>query len=417
MARDYLRCGDMAVTSPFWLSCRLCGAEREPGSPDYCCSLCGGELVVQYAEFGPVTDEAGMWRYRARLPVRPTEVPISLGEGDTPLVPLGRRAHELAGKRSIAMKCEHLGPTGSFKDRIASVAVTIAVARNNVGLVGTSSGNGGAAAAAYCQRAGLPLWLFALSSIPDDKLLQLTAFGARVHIVDGVGFAAAATEATATAVARHASGAGVFPFLTGARFSPEAMEGAKTITYEVLEQQPEVEVIYAPVGGGGLVSALGRGLAELRKRGESVPRLVAVQPEGCATLRLALRGIRSGLDRPCTTTVSGLQMPVLFDPYGATDAVRESGGHVVEVSDEEIATAQSLLAADSGLLVEPAGAAAFAGALADARENRFSSDDTVVVIGTGAGYKDGTALRRIAGEQNVPVIGIDQLYGVLRDQH
>lgn len=393
----------------FWLECRTCGVRRAAGSVDYRCAACGGELVVRYATIGDVDDtQPGMWRYRSRLPVPEDAAPVWLGEGGTPLVPLAGAAVAATGAE-VAIKCEHLGPTGSFKDRIAAVAVTLAAHRGLRGLAGTSSGNGGAAAAAYATRAGLPLQLFALAGVPRGKLDQLRALGARVAVVDGVGFDAVATERTALAVASRSAAAGVFPFLTGGRFSREAMEGAKTIAYEVLEQAPGVDVVYAPVGGGGLLAALGRGFRELRALGVHTPRIVAVQPSGCATLARALAGDPRGLREPATTGISGLQVAILFDPVGAPEAVRSSGGHLVEVSDDEVAVAQELLVRENGVLVEPAGATAFAGLLADARDGRLPADERAVVIGTGAGYKDDRALARLAGDDDVPLIDLAQL--------
>jgi threonine synthase len=400
------------------LLCRSCGATRELGSLDYRCVACGGEYVVRVNQPRPGRAFAsqGMWNRSRWLPLARPEAVVTLGEGDTPLVALGGSSARDVGVTSIEMKCEHLNPTGSFKDRIASVAVSLAVERGVAGLVGTSSGNGGAAAAAYCARAGLSLTLFALSDVVPEKLLQIRTFGARVCLVDGLGHDARSTELAATTISGHAVAAGLFPFLTGGRYSPEAMEGAKTIAHEIVAQRPEATVVYAPVGGGGLVAALGRGFAEIAQAGRRVPRLVAVQPAGCATLTPALRGEIAGLTDECTTSVSGLQVAQLFDAFGAIDAVRFGNGHVVEVADAEVYAAQEILAGESGLLVEPAGAAAYAGVLSDARRGVLGRADRVIVIGTGAGYKDAAALERIAGASGVQRISAAQIREVLDDR-
>lgn len=395
----------------FFLACRSCGAARAPGPVDYRCAVCGGELVVRYDESTrPVWDGTGVWRYRDRLPLSTADSVVSLGEGGTPLVPLPR---DLLGTASVAVKCEHLNPTGSFKDRIATVALSIARERGLGGCVGTSSGNGGAAAAAYAARAGLSAALFALADTAPQKLLQIQALGARVHLVVGLGHDAAATDAAATTIAALAAEHGLIPMLTGGRFSPEAMEGAKTISYELAEAAPATTVVYAPVGGGGLVSALGRGFVDA---GAPVrPRIVAVQPAGCATLAPALAGRRGALDGPCTTTISGLQVAVLFDEAGAVEAVRGSGGHVTEVTDEQVRHAQRILARGHGLLVEPAGATALAGALADAAAGRLAPGDHVVLVATGAGYKDSAALADLAGDAATARITTDQLREAMAD--
>jgi threonine synthase len=349
-----------------------------------------------------------MWRHRSALPLTDERNIVTLGEGETPLVPLTAATRQAVGGAEVLVKCEHLNPTGSFKDRIASLALSIAVERGLRGCVGTSSGNGGAAAAAYAARAGLRAVLFALSDVAEQKLLQIRALGGEVYLLDGLGHRADATEAAARRIAELAAAAGFMPFLTGGRFSPEAMEGATTIADEILDEAPQARVIYAPVGGGGLCAALWRGL----RRHAPHPRLVAVQPAGCPTLRRALGGDFSGLDRPSSTTISGLQVAVLFDGRGAVEAVRASGGHLVEVSDEEVFAAQELLARD-GLLVEPAGAAALAGAIVDARAGRIGADESVVLVATGAGYKDGAALRRLGGSRAPARVGLAQIEEVL----
>lgn len=429
------------MSAHFYLECRGCGSVVEPGTLDYRCAACGGELVVRYhagrAPRGTAPD-VGMWRYAQRLPLADLAHAVSLGEGDTPLVELPADA---LGVASLRVKCEHLNPTGSFKDRIAAVALSIARERDLAGCVGTSSGNGGAAAAAYAARAGLTCALFALSDTAEQKLLQIRALGASVHLVTGLGHDAAATDAAARTIAGIAAASGLMPMLTGGRFSPEAMEGAATIAYEILDRAPDTTAVYAPVGGGGLVSAIGRGFANatgtpgvgtpsagtaradtLRAStagadtlgtgaagaGGRGPRVVAVQPAGCPTLRAAIDGDYGGLAGPCDTSVSGLQVAILFDGPGAIEAVHGSGGHLTEVTDEHIHTAQRALAR-AGLLVEPAGATAYAGALADAAAGRLGPDDHVVLVATGAGYKDSAALARLADGPPPRRITADQI--------
>ena len=163
----------------FWLECRACGRSREAGSLRYRCADCGGELVVRYASSGGWQDPArrGVWRYQGRLPLHDPANIVTLGEGATPLVEL---AGAVPGIASVQVKCEHLNPTGSFKDRIASVALSIVRERRLAGCVGTSSGNGGAAAAASASRAGVPAALFALADTPakmaalgEDRIREL----------------------------------------------------------------------------------------------------------------------------------------------------------------------------------------------------------------------------------------------------
>jgi threonine synthase len=241
------------------LVCRVCGTSREPGSVDYRCAVCGGELVAHLDDRVRRPGSApGMWRYAEWLPTSGADGAY-LGEGDTPVIGLGEDLRAHLGVASAAMKCEFLNPTGSFKDRIAAVAVALARERGLPGLVGTSSGNGGAAISAYGVRAGLDVTLCVLSDVVPAKLLQIRAYGGNVVGINGLGHDARSTEQAAVAIVGHAVDAGLFPFVTGGRYSPEAMEGAKTIAHELAEQAPESTVVYVPVGGGGLLSAMGRG--------------------------------------------------------------------------------------------------------------------------------------------------------------
>jgi threonine synthase len=348
----------------------------------------------------------GMWRFASMLPIDDLSSVVSIGEGDTPLLPaLGPTLGALP-VGSISVKAEYQNPTGSFKDRIASVAAALIRQRGLVGAVGTSSGNGGAAMAAFGARAGFPVVLFTVSGIVDGKLRQIQSHGAATHVVERLGHGGAATEGVAPTIARLAEEHGWLAFLTGARYAPEAMRGAETVAFELAEQHPGADVVYVPVGGGGLLGSIWRGYQRL---GGRVPRLVGVQPAGCSTLHRAVDGDRSELAR-VETTISGLQVSVLFD-WGAIDAVTESGGHVVEVSDESVWEAQKVLAREEGVFVEPAGATALAGLVADVRSGRVASGDDVVLVASGAGYKDPVSLERL-GADNPPVrISPDEVAG------
>ncbi|MFC7622847.1 pyridoxal-phosphate dependent enzyme [Microlunatus sp. GCM10028923] len=346
----------------------------------------------------------GMWRWADRLPVRRPDQAVSLGEGDTPLVDLSRTVAARIGLDRLWLKAEDRNPTGSFKARVASVAYTLIKERGLAGAVGTSSGNGGAAAAAYAAAAGSRAILFTLADIVAPKLREIVAVGGVARRVTGIGHDAAATRQIADRIAEVSDRLGCYPLLTGFHYAAEAMTGVQTIAYELAEQLPEPAVVYAPVGGGGLLTGLHRGFAELG----AVPRLVGVQPSGGASLRRALAGHPEGLDHPVTTAVSGLQMAVLYDAAGAVAAVRDSGGHDVITDDAEILAAQAILA-DAGLLVEPAGATALAGVIADLAAGRLDRAEPVVVIATGAGHKDTAALDRLASAATVPVITPDRI--------
>jgi threonine synthase len=193
------------------------------------------------------------------------------------------------------------------------------------------------------------------------------------------------------------------------------MTGVETIAFELAESRPELTAVYAPVGGGGLLTGLHRGFAREAAAGAvDTPRLVGVHPSGASALPLALDGRTEGMPGPVTSSISGLQMAVLYDTEGAAAAVRESAGHTTAVSDEEVWETQALLARRFGLLVEPAGATALAGVRADARNGLLASGDHVAVVLSGAGYKDAAALARLAPSTEVPRIGAAEVAGTLR---
>ncbi len=343
----------------------------------------------------------GVWRHFDRLPLTSPDSIVSLGEGDTPLIDLTAALGARLGLAQLVAKAEDRNPTGSFKARIATVAYSIVRERGLAGTVGTSSGNGGAAAAAYAAAAGSRAVLFTLSGIADVKAQEIRALGGTATQVDGIGHDAASTTAVADTVARAAAAQGFYPMLTAFRYAPEAMTGVETIAFELAEQAPHLTHVYVPVGGGGLLTGVHRGFEQYT--GSPGPRFVGVHPSG-GPLQRALDGHPEGISGPVTTRVSGLQMAALYDTAGAMDAIRSSGGHVTEVPDEEIMTAQRLLARSHGLLVEPAGATAIAGLLADVRHERLEPGARVAVVLTGAGYKDAGALARLAGDATRPPI-------------
>lgn len=351
---------------------------------------------------------AGMWRYADRLPALSPKSIVSLGEGDTPVLDLTDQVGRELGIASLVAKAEDRNPTGSFKARVASVAYSMVKEHGLAGTVGTSSGNGGAAAAAYAAAAGSRAILFALADTAPVKMREILVMGATAYRVAGVGHDAASTRRAADTIAALGSGRGFASMLTAFHYAPEAMRGVCTIAFELAEQAPDVTTVYLPVGGGGLLTGVHRGYLDLGRS----PRLVGVQPAGSAALRQALNGHPEGITGTVTTTISGLQMASLYDVDGAVAAIRGSGGHTVEVDDDAIWQAQHRLA-QCGLLVEPAGATALAGLIADAHAGRLRSEEHVAIVLSGAGYKDPKALQRMAAAEDVPAIAVGDVPATL----
>lgn len=334
----------------------------------------------------------GIGRFADRLPEVHGRPFVNLGEGATPTVHLGTIGRSI-GLSNLYGKLEGFNPTGSYKDRIAAVSMTLALAGGKRGWIATSSGNGGSALGAYGNRAGLPGLLFVVPNIPREKLIPAQIFGTTVVSVEGrgtggtPGAAKALFEVVRTAAEEH----GLFLGVTAHSFNPEGMRGADTIAYELAEDGPAPDYCYVPTGGGGLASAIGRGLRASGAR----TGVVVAQPSGCAPIAGFLRReLEMPLVERCETTVSGLQLPLPPDGELAAKTMRMTGGWGTHVPDEEIYAAQRELARVEGVFVEPACATALAAAARDRREGRLQEDASVVLILTATGLKDLSSAER-----------------------
>ncbi len=317
-----------------------------------------------------------MWRgvieeYRHYLPVTDATPVITLCEGGTPL--LESRLGQPYGVRVLA-KYDAANPTGSFKDRGMTVAVSKAAESAAHGIICASTGNTAASAAAYAARAGLRCTLIVpAEGVAPGKLVQAVACGATILPVTG-------TFDHALALAREASAA--FGLTLVNSVNPHRLAGQKTAAFEIcdaLGRAPEALAI--PVGNAGNITAYWAGFTEYRSAGriDRLPKMIGVQAEGAAPLVTG-----HPVEQP-RTVASAIRIgrPASWD--GASTAVRESGGQFLSVSDDEILAAQSLLARD-GLFVEPASAASVAGVLKLAQRGQVGRE--VVCVLTGHGLKD-----------------------------
>lgn len=319
---------------------------------------------------------AGVWRgvieeYRGYLPVTERTPIVTLLEGGTPLLP-SRLASE--GGRRTWLKVDAGNPTGSFKDRGMTVAVSKAAEANSRGVVCASTGNTAASAAAYASRAGLPcVLIIPAGGVALGKLVQGGAHGAALIAVD-------ASFDAALDLARAAAERFILTLVNS--LNPHRLEGQKTAAFEIcdaLGRAPHAVAI--PVGNAGNITAYWKGFTEYHAAGRIAtrPRLIGVQAEGAAPL---VRG------RPVEypqTVASAIRIGRPASWEGAVRAVEESGGEFLSVSDAEILDAQARLGRE-GLFVEPASAASVAGVLKLARQGR--APEEVVCVLTGHGLKD-----------------------------
>ncbi|MFN8060187.1 MAG: threonine synthase [Vicinamibacterales bacterium] len=395
------------MSDKYGLTCAWCGRPHDPDTETRC-FVCDGPLRVD-VDLRPLLgrgaanlrrpEYAGVWAWLDLLPIVDRDAIVSLGEGRTPLLAAPRLGAAL-GVDSLWLKDETRNPTGSFKDRMLTVGVSRAVERGRSVVAVQSSGNVGAAAAAYAARAGLEAKIFVPRTAPPEKILQAQMYGADVYRID------------------HDSPVDIFELLqwacaefgwtlvsTAAIYNPFTLEGAKTIAYEIAEATafdvPDWVVV--PVGGGGNIGSVWRGFLDLRALGlvTRLPRMVGVQAAGCAPFVDAIHLGRRAQDAlthkwPDMRTIAGaIADDVVFDAHVALPAVRDSGGTAVAVPDEDTLAMEALVARTEGLFVEPAAATTLAATKRLAASGVIRPGDEVVCLMTGTGLKDPGAASRL----------------------
>ncbi|MBV9140801.1 MAG: threonine synthase [Pseudonocardiales bacterium] len=327
-----------------------------------------------------------LWRYHELLPVRAKHNIVCLGEGMTPLLELPNYGAQL-GVSDLRMKDEGLIPTGTFKARGAAVGVSRAAELGVSGIAMSTNGNAGAAWSLYAARAGLRSLITMPVHAPEIAQAECVVAGAELYLVDGLIGDASALIAAAVAEREGYQNVSTLK-------EPYRIEGKKTMGYEIVEQlgwrTPDV-VLY-PTGGGVGIIGIYKALLELRELGwlsGELPRLVAVQTTGCAPIVEAFeRGAAESVAAVNAHTVaSGLNVPKALGDFLVLDAVRQTGGTSIAVTDQELLAAQQQLARSEGIFVCPEGAACFAAVNTLRSAGWLRGDETVVVLNTGTGMK------------------------------
>jgi threonine synthase len=345
------------------LACSVCGKRREPGILHNLCE-CGGPLLVRYdlektkATWSREALAAGpptMWRYAPVLPVQNTRFIVSLGEGMTPMVKTTRLGDRL-GAKSLWVKDEGLNPTGSFKARGLSCAISMCAELGIRKVAIPSAGNAASALAAYAARAGLEAHIFMPRDVPQSNYIECKAFGAHVTLVDGL------ISDCGRMVAERKDAEGWFDVST--LKEPYRIEGKKTMGYEVAEQLGWTlpDAIFYPAGGGVGLIGMWKAFDEMQALGwisGKRPKMIAVQAAGCQPV---VRAFESGQSKSqpwenAHTVAAGLRVPKPLGDVLMLDAIRESGGVAIAVSDEELLDASLTLAADEGIFAAPEGGA------------------------------------------------------------
>ena len=382
--------------------CTRCGAEYE-ALPTITTCKCGGILDIQYSysairdRFSPAdlaqNRDFSMWRYRPFLPVEEDSPAPPLRVGWSPLYKADRLAGVL-GLRKLYIKDDGQNPTASLKDRASAMAVVKALEAGARTIACSSTGNAASSLAGNAAAAGLSTYIFVPSRAPKGKVAQLMIFGATVISVDGSYEDTFALSKTA--IDRWGW------YNRNAAINPYLSEGKKTVTFELMEQLgwQVPDYVALSVGDGCTIAGVWKGFRDLYETGfiDKLPRLISVQAEGCCPLN---RALQTGEDwRPMeeNTLADSIAVGVPRNAGKALNAVRESGGIAVNVSDEEILEAMRLLGRTQGVFGEPAGVTGAAGVKKALELGLLDPETTVVSIVTGNGLKDVQSGIKAAGE-------------------
>ncbi|PYQ02548.1 MAG: threonine synthase [Acidobacteria bacterium] len=375
------------------LECTKCGRRYEPGQVLNLCE-CGAPLFARYnldraaKNMRPghlALREPTLWRYDDVLPVDNPDHRISLGEGFTPLLS-ARRLGAKVGLPRLFVKDESGNPTGSFKARGLSLAVSMAKALGATEVCLPSAGNAGSALAAYAARGGMKAHVFVPEDVPRVFVMETEAYGAEVVTVKGL------ISDAGKLCAERAKQNGWYECAT--LKEPYRVEGKKTMGYELAEQMgwKLPDAILYPTGGGTGLIGMWKAFQELETMGfvgPGRPRMYAVQAEGCAPI---VKAFSEGLEEApfwenAQTLAHGLRVPKALGDFLILRALRESHGAGVMVSEAEIVQGVKDASATEGLFMAPEGGAAVAALRKLKSSGHLSADDVVVVFNTGTGYK------------------------------
>jgi threonine synthase len=331
------------------------------------------------------TERPDLWRYWPVLPLRHRESIVSLGEGMTPLLPT-RRLGKAIGASDLWVKDEGLNPTGSFKARGQTAAMSMAVELGIRKIAIPSAGNAASAAAAYAAAAGIEAHIFMPIDVPKANLVECKTLGARVTLVDGL------ISDCARIVSERKEQEGWFDLST--LKEPYRLEGKKTMGYEVAEQfgWELPDAILYPTGGGVGLIGMWKAFEELEYLGwigSKRPKMIAVQAEGCQPIVRAFeRGdTQSEFWQGASTVAAGLRVPKPLGDVLTLRALKASGGTAVAVPDSEIISAGVELASLEGIFPAPEGAACVAGVRKLIATGFLSPNERIVIYNTGSGLK------------------------------
>jgi len=326
-----------------------------------------------------------MWRYREVMPVIDPANIVTLGEGFTPLMHAKRLGKHL-GMKSLLIKDEGVNPTGSFKARGLSAAVSKALELGQMKLTMPSAGNAAGAMAAYAASAGMEAHVYMPKDAPMANQIECVAYGAKLNLVDG--FITDAGRISGEAAEKY----GLFDVST--LKEPYRVEGKKTMGYEIVEQLDyEVpDVIIYPTGGGTGIVGIWKALDEMEQLGwigSERPRMICVQAEGCSPLVDAYKAGKEFAEpfKNPSTLAAGMRVPAAVGDFLVIRAVRESGGTALTVTDDEMVQSVRDMSEYEGIFPAPEGGATLSALRHLLESGEVAHDERVVLLNTGSALK------------------------------
>jgi len=375
------------------LECTRCGKRHDPSIVQTVCSDCKGVLFARYdleqvqqhvSKAALASRVRSMWRYSELLPVKQESNIVTLGEGYTNILPLPKSGRKV-GFNHLFMKDDGLIPTGTFKARGMSSAISKCVELGVRKVAVATAGNAGAAMAAYASRAGIESYAYMPRDTPEIIRGQCEFYGAKITLVNG-------TIADAGKIVDELGVRKSWMILSTMK-EPYRVEGKKTMGFEIAEQFEwhVPDVIVYPTGGGTGIVGMWKAFEELEAIGwiseGRRPRLVSVQSSGCAPVVKAFRDGKESCEiwSKAETVAAGLRVPKAYGDYLILKAIRKSHGTVIAVSDKEILNAMKELAHTEGLCVCPEGAASYACLPKLQSDGFLDKDERVLLYNTGVG--------------------------------
>ena len=406
----------------YTVTCSHCGLPMPADVFHRVCPACGGSLAFHYdlSDVRLDRDLPGIWRFIDLLPIDDPGQIVSLGEGNTPLIP-ANLSRPLGV--NLFWKWEGANPTGAQKDRGLAVAIAKGKAFGFAAAIIASTGSAGLSSAAYAARAGMKHAVLISRGAPMARVMPVAALGSAVFEVDGT------IEDTLELLATAANTLGAYETTTYRKANPYQSEGAKTLGYEIFLQLGFVpDWIVIPVGGGGTLGSIWRAFGDLRDLGliDRMPRLAGVQPAAYNALEIAEReGLSTDGElralvwsqTPPTVLVK-LQHTYPYDGEEALAAIRASGGQACAATDEEAFAAQPRIGATDGIYAEPSSTVALTAIEKLIAQGAIQPGQTVVGVLTGSGHRETHVLvdrGDAAVEVITPANGVERLAQFLED--